>query len=90
MSDHCQKQTTGKTCALCTKMAECICVMCDRSVCLSCMSSEKHRCSLHVTDDGKPYGMASPIVTVDMDSIIDGETVVAEFFSFDITGYINP
>ena len=50
----------------------------------------EHRVSLHVTDDAKPYGFQSPILDVDMDSVIvDGE-VIDEWQGFTIEGYINP
>lgn len=44
----------------------------------------KHNAELEITDDGKPYGMATPIVRVSMESVYEGDKLVKDFCEFEL------
>lgn len=41
------------------------------------------KAEIQITDDGKPYGMHSPIMRVTFDTIVENDEIVSDFFSFD-------
>lgn len=44
----------------------------------------EHGAEMEITDDGKPYGMASPILRVTFETKRDeNDEIVADFFSFE-------
>ncbi len=44
----------------------------------------RHRCELALSDDGKPYGMHSPIMVLSFDGVYSDNETIEEFGCFEI------
>lgn len=50
---------------------------------------DRHGAEIEASDDGAPYGLASPIIRVSMSSIYEKDEQVAEFVEFQLGNVYN-
>lgn len=50
---------------------------------------DRHGAEIEASDDGEPYGLASPLIRVSMESIYEEDEYVAEFVEFDLGNVYN-